>query len=296
MSRTVALLAALTFLTGRSMAQTSGSLRDAVETAWSGVHGSFAVAFEDLQTGRQLLIDESEVFHAASTMKIAVMIEVYRQATRGMLRLDDSLVVRNVFPSIVDGSPFSLDQGDDSDAEIYDSLGRPLSVRDLLFRMITVSSNLATNLLIERVGAANVTATAHLLGASHLQVLRGVEDQKAYDRGMNNTTTAMDLLVLLRAIATGTAVDRTASGAMYEILASQRLRDKIPALLPAGVLVANKTGSFRTVQHDAGIVTLPDGRRYVLVVLSKDLTNDDAGRDAIARISRVVYDAFTEGQ
>ncbi len=296
MTRRAVVLLMSTLVMGRSMAQTSAGFHDAVTAAWGGVRGTFAVAFEDLESGRQLLIDESEIFHAASTMKIAVMIEMYRQAARGMLSLDDSLMVRNEFRSIVDGTPFCLDPTDDSDADIYDSLGRPMRVRDLIERMIIVSSNLATNLLIERVGAANVTATASLLGASHLGVLRGVEDQKAYERGLNNTTTAMDLLTLLRAIGTGKAVDRASSGAMLEVLGRQRIRDKIPALLPPDVMVANKTGSFRTVQHDAGIITTPDGRRYVLVVLSKDLADDNAGRDAIARISRAVYDMFTGGR
>jgi len=296
MRQVAAVSAALSMAATITISQVLEHTKRAIDEEFSRVPGTFALAWEDLQNGRQLRINDTAVFHAASTMKVAVMIEVFRQAARGYFSLDDTMTVRNEFRSIVDGSRYSLSRDDDSDTLVYSRLGRPMTIRELVYQMITLSSNLATNLLVEMVGASNVTATAGLLGAAGMQVLRGVEDQKAYDRGMNNTTTARDLLALLKAIAMGKAVDRTASGEMFEILSEQKLRDKIPALLPPDVRVANKTGSFRTVQHDAGIVTLPDGRRYVLVVLSRDLENDDAGRDVIAHVSKIVYDSFTARQ
>ena len=156
-----------------------------------------AVSFRDLGSGHSLDLNAGLSFHAASTMKVPVMIELFRQVERGWLSLDQPLLLVNQFGSIVDGSPFSVDAGDDSDSLMYRSVGERVPVRELLERMIVRSSNLATNALIAVVDARRANATAHELGARDIRVLRGVEDQKAYDAGMNNTTTARDLAVLL---------------------------------------------------------------------------------------------------
>src|SRR6516164_685906 len=165
-----------------------------------------AVVLETLDGKDLLAIDPDESFHAASTMKIPVMIELFRQASAGMLSLDEPLLVKNEFHSIVDGSLYQLSVGDDSDAEIYKAVGKTMTLRQLCDEMITVSSNFAANLLIERLGVKNIQATTDRLGATGMHVLRGVEDQKAFDSGMNNTTTARALAVLLRMVATGRAV------------------------------------------------------------------------------------------
>ena len=167
-----------------------------------------AVAFRDLQTGRELSINPNVSFHAASTMKVPVMLEVYRQAREGRLSLDERLAVRNEFKSIADGSTFSVSPADDSEQTLYRRVGGTETVRELLRLMITESSNLATNIVIERVTPARVMELMRRMGARDMRVLRGVEDGKAFERGLNNTTTARDLLVLLRAIAEGRAVSR----------------------------------------------------------------------------------------
>ena len=148
------------------------------------------VYYRRLDRPDSLLVDAAHRFHAASTMKVPVMIQVFRDADAGTLRLSDSLTVVNEFHSIVDGSPFQLDKADDSDSSLYLRVGQKVAVRDLLELMITVSSNLATDILIERVGAPRANATAHSLGADSILVLRGVEDGVAYRAGRNNTTTA----------------------------------------------------------------------------------------------------------
>ena len=109
---------------------------------------------------------------------------MFRQARAGTLTLDDAIPVVNQFHSIVDGSPFTLDAGDDSDAEVYEERRRTMSYRALAEAMITVSSNFATNLIIERVGAKNMQATMVALGANGMRVLRGVEDSKAFEKGL----------------------------------------------------------------------------------------------------------------
>lgn len=263
---------------------------------FGSTEGVFALAMEDLSTGKRVLINEREMFHAASTMKTPVMIELYLQAGKGRFNLDDSIIVKNQFSSIVDGSSYSLSPDDDSDLELYERIGTKMTMRDLILRMITRSSNLATNLLIEFANAESVTSTMRDLGADSIQVLRGVEDQKAYDRGMNNRTSALDLLVIFKSLAEGDIVDNRGRREMMNILEAQEFHDMIPALLPSGTRVAHKTGSITGVQHDSGIVFLPDGRQYVLVVLSKELKDKEEGKKAIAEASKTIYDVMTKGR
>jgi beta-lactamase class A len=260
------------------------------------VQGIFAVAFESLDGKAHLFLNEKMMFHAASTMKTPVMIEVFKQSREGRFSLDDILVVRNEFKSIVDGSSFQLDLKDDSDDSMYKKLGAKASIRELLRQMITVSSNLATNLLMDLAEARNVTATMRSLGASDIEVLRGVEDGKAFEKGLNNRTTAFDLLLIMKAISAGKAVDTAASQEMLEILLKQKFNELIPSLLPADVRVAHKTGNITGVEHDSGIVLLPDGRRYVLVILSKELKDVEAGKKAIALISKRIFDFMMEAR
>ena len=278
------------------MSQGYEKLRLDVHQMLDTVPGSFAVAFKPAGDTAALLINERVMFHAASTMKTPVMIEVFRQARDRRFSLDDSVSVRNEFKSVVDGSLFELDPKDDSDDSMYKRIGSKASVRDLIHQMITVSSNLATNLLIGLVGAENVTGTMREFGALDIEVLRGVEDGKAFERGMNNRTSAYDLLLILEAIAQGRAVDPSSSEAMVDVLLAQKFGDVIPALLPPNVRVAHKTGNITGVEHDSGIVYLPDGRRYVLVLLSKDLKNVKEGKQALARVSKRIYDFVIEGK
>ena len=265
-----------------------------VRQVLDSVPGTFAVAFKPLDGKTGLMINEKLMFHAASTMKTPVMIEVFRQAREGRFSLDDSLDVQNEFMSIVDGSPYKLDLGDDSDDSMYKRISGKASVRELIHQMITVSSNFATNILIQLVGAGNVTTTMRKLGAPDIAVLRGVEDGKAFEKGLNNRTNAHDLAAIFEAIANGKAVDRSASSEMTDVLLAQKFKDIIPALLPPAVRVAHKTGSITGVEHDSGIVFLPDGRRYILVLLSKDLKDAAQGKQALAHVSKRIYEYMTE--
>lgn len=256
--------------------------------------GVFAVAFTDLSTGRSLAINDRDSFHAASTMKTPVMIELFRQATAGQLSLDDSVLLKNEFKSIVDGSPYSLDTTDDSEGDLYQHLGEKRSIRELIFRMITVSSNFATNLLIEIAGPENVMKTIRGMGTLSMQVRRGVEDDKAYQLGLNNTTTAHDLALLFRQIAEGKAVNPTASEDMTRILLNQQFNEIIPAGVGPGARVAHKTGWITGVSHDSGFVILPDGRRYVLVILSRGLKDEKSAINAMAQVSKMIYEFETQ--
>lgn len=238
-----------------------------------GAH--IALAFKNIQTGETILINEKDNFHAASTMKVPVLIELYRQAAKGKFSLKDSLEIRNIFNSIVDGSEFKLDSADDSELQLYREIGKKKTIASLAYNMIILSSNLATNLLIELVKPENVMKTMKAIGANDIRVLRGVEDGKAFQKGLNNTTTAADLMLIYERIAKGKMVSKKASREMINILLDQKFNEIIPAKLPQGVKVAHKTGSITGVQHDSGIIYLQDGRKYILVLLSKFNPEDE---------------------
>lgn len=254
-----------------------------------------AVSFRDLATGDSLDIAGDVSFHAASTMKIPVMLEVLRAAESGRLGLDQRILLVNGFHSIVDGSPFALDPGEDSDSLMYTRVGQRVPVRELLERMIVRSSNLATNALIALVGADRANETAQALGATRIRVLRGVEDGKAYAAGLNNTTTSADLAVLLQRIEGGEALGPASGALMKETLLRQEFNDEIPAGVPAGTPVAHKTGSITATLHDAAIV-YPSGRApYILVVLTRHIPQEATARLLIADISRLVWRHVTAG-
>jgi beta-lactamase class A len=247
--------------------------------------------YRSLARPESLLIGANLRFHAASTMKIPVMIQIFRDADARLLALDESLAVHTAFPSLVDGSPFSVGKEDDSDTTLYALVGKRTSVRDLLERMITRSSNLATNLLIERVGADRAQHSARALGAWSIQVLRGVEDGAAYRAGLNNTTTARDLGALLGAIATGRAASRVACDSMLGILGRQEFNEGIPAGLPPGTRVAHKTGWIGgVVYHDAAIVTPAGSKGYILVVLTAAIEQDSVAHNLVADVARLLYE------
>jgi beta-lactamase class A len=290
--RPVAAAGALVFIVigaGSAAAREPAGARAELERLIAASGPEVAVAFRTLDGRDELLIGPDVPFHAASTMKVPVMIELFAQAKKGTLRLDDPLPVKNSFPSIVDGSPYSLDPGDDSDPEIYKSVGGTLPLRRLCEAMITLSSNLAANLLIERLGVASIRQRVHALGADGMNLRRGVEDGKAFQAGLNNTTTARALMVLLDRIARERAVDPASDREMILILSRQRFGDAIPAGLPAGTPVAHKTGSITKIHHDAAIVYAP--RPFVLVVLVRGLEDQKQSAALMAAIARVLYAA-----
>ena len=260
------------------------AVRDRISESGAEVVGFY---YRDLGSDDALLVDADVRMHAASTMKVPVMIQVFRDAEAGRLALDDSATVRNEFTSIADGSTYSLDMADDSDSTLYGRVGGQATIRELVELMITVSSNLATNLLIEMVDGQRVTATMRELGADSIEVLRGVEDIPAYRAGMSNTTTARDLGVIFAGIADDRAASPGSCREMREILLRQRFNEGIPAGLPPGTRVAHKTGVITRIHHDAGIV-YDDVGSYVLVILVKGLDREQDSAALMADLSRYV--------
>jgi beta-lactamase class A len=288
MTQVLVSLISLAALVSQSAVEPAG-LRERVLRLVKASGAEVAVAFRTLDGRNELLMDPDKVFHAASTMKLPVVIELFRQAEAGTLSLSEPLPIRNEFHSIVDGSVYQLDAGADSDRDVYKAIGGTLTLRQLAEAMITVSSNFAANLLIERLGIQNIRATVHRLGADGMQVLRGVEDGKAFEKGMNNTTTARGLLVLFETLARKNAVSPNADTEMLAILSRQTFNDAIPAGVPAGTRIAHKDGNITKIHHDAAIVYGP--HPYVLVVLVRGLQEQKDSAALIAAISRDVWDA-----
>ena len=252
-----------------------------------------AVAYYDLGTGRELLINPDENFHAASTMKVPVMMEIFRQAAAGKLSLDARIPIKNDFTSIVGASHYSLTADGDSEPSLYNRVGQTETIRELMRLMITVSSNLAANLLIERVTPERVMDLMHSIGANNIRVLRGVEDGKAFEKGLNNTTTARDLMIMLRRIAERRAISEKASDEMIKIMLDQKFNEGIPAGLPKDARVSHKTGSITKINHDAAIVYPPNRKPYVLVVLTRGIEDEKRAHKLIADVSRLVYEGAT---
>ena len=289
----ITFIAALAFATmGGTPAPsaTADSLAAQLQARIAALPGAqVGLAYHKLGTGDSLYIDADRSFHAASTMKVPIMIQLFRRVDAGRLSLDYPLLLVNQFGSIVDGSPYSLDAGVDSDSSLYNLVGTRVTVRDLITHMITRSSNLATNSLVALANAAAAESTMRSLGAMRIKVLRGVEDQKAFDAGLNNTTTARDLSIILSAIQENKAASPRSCAEMRAILLEQEFNSGIPAELPPGTRVAHKTGWITGITHDAAIVYPKDGPVYVLVVLTGGIPDEPTAQKLIADLSRIVY-------
>ena len=251
-----------------------------------------SVAVSDLETGREIFVNADEGMHPASTMKVCVMMEVFRQAQAGVFALDDSLAVTNSFKSIVDGSDFRPGIADDSETSLYEKIGGRESIRELTRLMIVRSSNLATNILMEKVGTPRVDAFMQELGIRDLHIIRMIEDNKAYHLNMNNGSSARALTHMMRLIAQEKVVSLEASREMIQILLGQEFNESIPALLPVGTKVAHKTGWTGEFFHDTGIVFAGNRKPYVVTILTRGFAEADekSAHDCMARVSRLVND------
>ena len=239
--------------------------------------------------GGELLINPDVTYHAASTMKVPVMIELFRQIDANTIRLDDAIPVSNIFHSIVDGSEFTLSSNEAADGPVFLAIGKTMSYRDLCEQMITISSNLATNVLMEKLGVERIRLTVARLNAPGMNVLRGVEDQKAFDKGMSNQTSARALMTLLTAIANGTAASKSSCAEMEAILKRQKFNDGIPAGVPKDVVVGHKTGTITAIHHDAAIVYAKNP--YILVVMTRGIPDEKKSDLLIAEISRLIFES-----
>lgn len=276
---------------------TTNNLRDQItQIADNAGAEAIAVALFDFRHSTEWSFHGDRWFHAASTIKVPVLLGVFGAIDRGRLTEFSRVHIRNRFYSVVDGSPFRIDSGRDSTPDVHQAIGKTMQVRELARHMIVTSSNLATNLLIDIAGVDGIQHTLTDLGLdSGIEFTRGVEDTVAWEQDINNRVTAQGLLSALRMIAEERAISRDASRHMLDILHGQEFKRGIPAGLPDDARVAHKTGEISTVAHDAGIVYLPDREPYVIVILTEWESSRSGRQDTIARISRAVYQHVAEG-
>jgi beta-lactamase class A len=273
------------------------TLRDTVLRIGDEANASaLAVAAYDFEHHTAWSLNAARWFHAASTIKVPVLLAVYDAIEQHRFEPHSRVHVRNRFLGLVDGRPFRVGTGSDANAEVHSAIGRMLTVHELAEHMIVTSSNLATNLLLDLVGIEAARASLARLHLGGIDLQRGVEDEAAWEAGINNRVTAAGLCDALRLIEEGKAISAEASRAMLDILHQQRFRSGIPAGLPEDARVAHKTGEISTVAHDAGIVYLNGRDAYVVVILTEWAPEVDGRQETIARISRAVYEYMTGQQ
>jgi beta-lactamase class A len=239
---------------------------------WAGPVRGDAVAFHNADAEH----------YAASTMKVPLVVAVYREDDQRRLDLDAPVLVHNSFESAADGSAYSIDRTDDSDPQVWRREGEEVSVRWLCHRALVCSSNLATNLLLDVVSTDAVQRVLADAGARHSCVRRGIEDAAARHAGLQNIVTAADLAKVLQRLATGTLASPDACAEVVSVLAAQQINDAIPAGLPRGTWVAHKSGWVDGVSHDAALIRPPDAAPFVLVMCTTSNLTEQDGLELIA--------------
>ncbi|MDQ3674975.1 MAG: class A beta-lactamase-related serine hydrolase [Gemmatimonadota bacterium] len=257
---------------------------------------AISIALYDAETGFEIHYDADRWYHAASTIKVPILLGVFAAIDRGDLLPHSRVHVRNRFLSVIEGVPFRVESGRDANSAVHNAIGKMMRVDELAYHMITTSSNLATNLLLGVIGPESVNDTLRELDVDDgLELRRGVEDELAFEHQINNRVTADGLLRVLVMLAEGKAFSPALSRRMMDILHGQEFNQGIPARLPKGARVAHKTGEISTIAHDAGVIYLPKRKPYALVILSEwDPTTTGRSR-TIATISHTIYEFLARG-
>lgn len=267
------------------------SLKQSIIQKFNRDGAHFALCFEEFGNNKNsIFINQDVTFHAASTMKTAVMAAVFNEAEYKKFNLTDSMLIKNDFISIVDSSHYSMELSADGGENMYEYIGQNRTIYDIVYDMITVSSNLGTNLLIDLIGPSKVMDFLRANSIPGIVILRGVEDQKAFNAGLNNKVTAKGLYLLFKKLGCLNLVSQNASKEMLSILMEQKFNNLIPKYLPDNVRIAHKTGSITGVKHDGGIVYLPDGRSYILIILSDNISVPEKSAETIAEVSQMIYE------
>lgn len=252
---------------------------------------AIAVAVHDLETDLRFSFQGDRWFHAASTIKVAVLLALFRAADEGRLQLNDSLHVRNRFFSAAGGTVFHVGADRDATPELYQSIGRTAKISALAHAMISGSSNLATNLLLDFLSVEYARTVLRGARVEDVELRRGVEDHDAHEQGINNQATADGLLSLLSAIRSDFLTNESKQQ-VIQILLEQRFNSMIPAGLPSHAIVAHKTGEISTASHDIGIVYLPEREPYIAAILTEFDPDQEGRRETVAAISRAIYESL----
>ncbi len=241
--------------------------------------GVMGVAIEDLVSGQKLSLHADEVFAQASSIKVALLAELYHQAQSGNLKLTDLYTVQSS-----DLVPDSQIMGG-----LTPGVTR-ITLRDLATMVVAVSDNSATNVLIDRVGMDKVNALMNSLGLAHTRLRRKMMDLKAASEGRENISTPAEMMTLLEDLYRGKVLNKEMTDDFFNLLATPK-QSFIPRDLPETLKVANKPGELEGVRNDIGVVFV-ENRPYVICVMTSYLERERDGEDAIAKISGAAYRMF----
>jgi len=254
-------------------------LESAIRAEDQNLNGVLGIAIEDLSNGHVLLLNADETFPTASTIKIAILAELYRQSQQGKVALTDTYTLQQA--DLVGGSGISnaLTPGTTK-----------LTLRDVATLMISVSDNSMTNVLIERVGLDNVNALLDSLQLTHTRLRRKMMDIRAAAEGRENVATPRELMLLLEALYRGKVLNKQLTDDFFNLLGTPK-SSYIPRELPEDLRIANKPGELEGVRNDCGLI-FTGSRPYILCAMSTYLRNERAAGDAISRISGEAYRMF----
>lgn len=242
--------------------------------------GNIGVAFKNLDTGEPILINEEMIFPSASLIKLAIMSEVMNRVKKGGMTLEDEIMVEAAMMTGGDGILKELKPG------------HVFTLEEIITLMIIVSDNLATNILIDKIGMESVNRLCQSLGLGETKLQRKMMDAQARKEGRENYTCAKDMLALLELIYRGDNVDGEYSARMLEILKKQQITGRLQLYLPEEITVAHKTGDLDLLEHDVGIMYLPQCTCILCVLTHRTLSNKE-GREIIGKIAKLVYDSYS---
>lgn len=254
-------------------------LRRKIDTVLEKYTGRWGIVILNHSNGEKLEINPEMVFPSASMIKVPIMYEVMRQAAANIITLDQPLIVKDEFR--VGGAGILKELRSDI----------PMTIRELVTLMIILSDNTATNMLIDLVGMNSINKTMTDLGLKATVLRRCMMDFDAALAGNENDTSAADLTFLFSAIYDSLELPSEYSALMLDILTRQQVQDKLPFYLPEGTLIAHKTGTLPGVEHDGGILFLPNGP-YIICILTADLVVNFQGLQLVSSIGKVVYEHF----
>ena len=254
-------------------------LESSIHTEDQHLDGILGIAIEDLSTGHTLLLHADETFPTASTIKIAILAELYHQAQQGKLKLTDTYTLQQ--SDLVGGSGIS--------SALTPGVTK-LTLRDVAALMISVSDNGMTNVLIDRVGLENVNALVDSLNLTHIRLRRKMMDIRAAAEGRENVATPRELAQLLEALYRGKVLNKQFTDDFFNLLSTPK-SSYIPRELPEDLRIANKPGELEGVRNDCGLI-FTGSRPYILCAMSTYLRNERAAGDSISRISGETYRMF----
>ena len=254
-------------------------LEATIHDADRNLDGVMGVAILDLTSGQSILLHPDDVFPQASSIKITVLAELYRQAGEGKLKLDDLYTVQqsDIVPDswIMEGLTPGVTR---------------ITLRDLATMMIAVSDNSATNVLIDRVGMENVNAMLDGLGLHNTRLRRKMMDLNAAKQGRENISTPREMMTLLETIFRGKLLNHQMTIEFFKMLSTAK-NSPIRLAVPDNIVSADKPGELEAVRNDSGVV-FAQNRPFIICVMTTYLLNEDAGNDTIRRIAAAAYSYF----